>query len=748
MYLDLWRTSKNGVIDLNGHTVTAMEMMLSQDVTIKDGTLAVDMHCNIESGVTLSLKDVTIEGRDGHEMEIYNYGTIKDLGGFTLGEGVTIKYVNFENLQTAITTAENLLSGDDTTGVTGYSDLSAKALEDAITDAKKIEQTAAETEITEAKEALETAQGNLKTATVTVKVASNPEDAGVLTGAGKYAAGETISLEAEAVSGYEFVGWYQDDTLLSEDTAYKVEVTSEMEESVSYIAKYRHVVTYKDLQTAISDAETVAADSADYSDLTVQALKDAITAAKKIKTSATETAFEDAIETLKTAQRNLKQAVVTVKVSSDPEGSSVLTGDGKYAAGETISLKAKAVSGYTFVGWYQDDKLISDSTSYAVEVTTTMVGTLHYTAKYKLNEVKNKLTVDIGNGTVEYSYQDGAKTGTWKENVSAEDYSKGTYFTVKAVAEEGYQFLCWVDESGRVLSETETYSFYLGDDVTIRACYSLIPTDTSVYVIFKDKSGKILTSEYVTIASDSDYGVVAVPEHGTYLGYNFVGWQDEDGNEYKEEDGYIRVTEDVTIYAVYEGITGLTVTVNGVLQEKTYGYGDTVTVTADESQDNRYFSGWYINEKLVSDTLKYTFFVTGDTTITAMYLGDEVLKQQPLANFSLTERNNLDNGKQTLKMMLNWSLPEGYTLVGAGTVRTLVDSQKENLSLEKVDASTIKKTTTTLTDSQGSYECTVTLSTASVSKNFYARGYLTYKEDDTGEVTTIYTDVITSLAEN
>jgi hypothetical protein len=308
--------------------------------------------------------------------------------------------------------------------------------------------------------------------------------------------------------------------------------------------------------------------------------------------------------------------------------------------------------------------------------------------------------------------------------------------------------LCWVDESGRVLSETETYSFYLGEDVTIRACYSLIPTDTSVYVIFKDKSGKILTSEYVTIASDSDYGVVEVPERGNYVGYTFTGWQDEDGNEYTVEDGKVHVTKDVTITAVYEAITGLTVTVNGTVLDKTYSYGDTVTVTAEESQDNHYFSGWYSNEKLVSDSQTYTFCVTSDTVLTAMYQGEEVLKQQPMANFSLTDRTTLDTGKQTLQMVLSWSLPEGYTFVGAGTVRTLVDAQKGNLSLENVDGSSIKKTTTTLTSSSGAYRCTVTLSTASVSKNLYAVGYLTYKEDDTGEVKTIYTDVATSKAAN
>ena len=43
---------------------------------------------------------------------------------------------------------------------------------------------------------------------------------------------------------------------------------------------------------------------------------------------------------------------------------------------------------------------------------------------------------------------------------------------------------------------------------------------------------------------------------------------------------------------------------------------------------------------------------------------------------------------------------------------------------------------------------TLTLSTASVSKNVYAKGYMTYKNTSTGEVNTLYTDAYTSNAAN
>ena len=57
--------------------------------------------------------------------------------------------------------------------------------------------------------------------------------------------------------------------------------------------------------------------------------------------------------------------------------------------------------------------------------------------------------------------------------------------------------------------------------------------------------------------------------------------------------------------------------ING--ESKFYAEGESVTVTA-EDKDGKVFKGWKdASEKIVSVEKKYTFIVTGETTLTAVY---------------------------------------------------------------------------------------------------------------------------------
>ena len=449
-----------------------------------------------------------------------------------------------------------------------------------------------------------------------------------------------------------------------------------------------------------------------------------------------------------------------VTVSCNPSNSGILDGGGKYELGDQIILNARAVDGFVFVGWY-DKEQITESDQPLSKETTYNYGTvdeqtpseISLYAVYKSNETR-QLSMTLGSGKVEYSYQNGTKTGTWSNDFTNNNYARGTYFTVTAKPNEGYTFLYWINSDGRVLTDSLTYSFYLGDNMKLQACYKSTQgseTETEKhYVIFKDSDGKILWSGDVSMdqAEGNDkYGLVNVPQHGIFNGVTFKNWRDASGNVLStEETGSIKVTEDMIIYAEYEAISGLTLTVDGVQSDKTYTYGSLVTATAEESKDGKYFSGWYVGDKLVSDKREYSFRITENTAIEAKYDGEDVITQQPLLNMTMSERTTLSNGYQTVVMNVSWSVPEGYEFVDAGIVRTLTDAYKDKLTLSDVDNTNVKKNPTKLTTADGTMVYTLTLSTASVSKNVYAKGYMTYKNTSTGEVNTLYTDAYTSNA--
>lgn len=251
-------------------------------------------------------------------------------------------------------------------------------------------------------------------------------------------------------------------------------------------------------------------------------------------------------------------------------------------------------------------------------------------------------------------------------------------------------------------------------------------------------------------ADAEKYGTVSIPSHGIFNGVKFKQWKDASGNVLStEEQGTIKVTGDMTIYAEYEPVSGLTLTVNGIIDNNTYTYGELVTVEALEESNGKYFFGWYIGDKLISDNRVYSFYITENTSLVARYEGDAVIEQKPILNMTMSDRTTLENGYQTIVMNVNWSIPEGYEFVGAGIVRTLADDQKDNLTLENVDGNIIKNNPTKLTTKKGTMVYTLTLSTASVGKNVYAKGYMMYRNVVTGEVVTEYTnDIFTSNAEN
>lgn len=127
---------------------------------------------------------------------------------------------------------------------------------------------------------------------------------------------------------------------------------------------------------------------------------------------------------------------------------------------------------------------------------------------------------------------------------------------------------------------------------------------------------------------------------------------------------------------------------------------------------------------------------------------EENITQKPLVNMAMSDRTTLTGGKQSIVMNVTWSIPEGYEIIEAGLVRTLEDAYSNQLGLDKVDKKNVKKNPSKLTTAEGTMTYILTLGAVSAKKNLYARGYLTYRNVVSGEVTTVYTDTFTSNVYN
>ena len=439
----------------------------------------------------------------------------------------------------------------------------------------------------------------------------------------------------------------------------------------------------------------------------------------------------------------VKEANITVKVSSNISAAGTLTGGDMYAKGETVTVTATVNPGYVFLGWYDaSGKLVNANTTYTFEAAESV----DLIATFKGN--KNvKLSVGLSGGIVTVSGDVAAK---WRNDVKDNEFLLGTSFVLTAAPRAGYTFLYWINSEGRILSDEPEYKFTLGMDTSIKACFMETEQwEDSSYVIFRDNiTKKIIWSGDVEMTAHSDgiYGTVAAPALLNYSGVTFKDWRDADGNVVTpDENGNIRITSNITIYAIYQATSDtFDVTVDGETVGS-YGFRTSVSVTAPETKDGKYFAGWYRDGVLVSTNANYSFIIRSATALTTEYTD---IKQEPASVAILTvgDREQTERGVLA-PFSLDWSLAEGCELVKVGIIRTYDASLKDKLTLENVNGSTIMTKESVLTTSDGNYLYNLTLLPETAVNDVYMTGYVMYRAAN-GNIITLYTDVVTSPAGN
>ena len=197
-----------------------------------------------------------------------------------------------------------------------------------------------------------------------------------------------------------------------------------------------------------------------------------------------------------------------------------------------------------------------------------------------------------------------------------------------------------------------------------------------------------------------------------------------------------QVKESYTLY-----VDGGTIT-DGA--KESYSYADAVTVTADEQQGGKFFSGWYIGNTRITTKQSYTFYIKSDMTVTAKYEGETVQKEQADVSVMIN-RSNIADKKQKVVFSLNWALPSGCKLKEAGIVRRYDNA--EDLTLENVNGSEIKKNASTLRTQNGNCNINLTVSATTKLKTINAVAYVVYTDKNGGEQT-VYSNVQTSAYTN
>lgn len=432
----------------------------------------------------------------------------------------------------------------------------------------------------------------------------------------------------------------------------------------------------------------------------------------------------------------------TVMVTSRTTGSdspvaNVAGGGSDITYAQGTKVTASAISGYKFVGWFVNEYT---GTPYSTDLTCEVKPTADCTMIAVYEPVSGgvfALEVSASKFTV--------NGGATQRSYLLEKMPIGTQVTVVFKGSEN--FLYWVNESGKVVSTSKTYTFSMGSATTLKAVYAE-KEENQAMVVFISHTQQVISSKGYT-----DTQEIQFPEPPIKMGATFVRWS--------MTEAEIRAamatttTGIIVVEPVYEFSAGsYTVTVNYPNDETatyTATVGKITTVTA-KSIDGKVFKCWKNGDTVLGYTETLKIAPRGDLTLTAEYV-DAGTTVDRLPVIALTEISASQQGaRYAVSFTATRSVPEGYAVIGQGILVSTNSryGQSDALDAMKLDANGNKPDDTLILKDSNTEAMGVTVlngTTKYADRTVYGRAYMILR-DSSGAVVYVYSDTILSGSYN
>ena len=448
-----------------------------------------------------------------------------------------------------------------------------------------------------------------------ISASANPETAGNIMGAGIYEYGESVTLIAEALEGYQFVNWTVNNMVVSTEATFTFVATEE----AHYVANFE-LQSYEITASADPEAGGIVEGAGlyeygSYTELTAIPNEGYEFAGWTLEGDSEFVEGDNYLNALVTGPAHyvahFELMSYEVLALANPEDGGVVTGSGTYNYGETVTLTATPAEGYVFVNWMHWNQMqVSVSPTFSFTMTPDMEGEFYAVFS------QNDYVVTAVANPIEGGYVEG--TGS---------YNQGDVVNLIAWPAEGYHFVNWTLDGVEVSTETN-YEI----TVTGNADY-LANFEPNIYEI----TAEAMPAEggVVTGAGEYAYGTSATLTATPAEGYQFVNWMLATGVVVSTEPNYtFTVTQDEAYVANFE-VAEVTQPI-ALAQGWNWwsGYIDMVNfdaLTALEealgsngemikSQNNGYNSylegfGWYGTLTQINNESSYQLRVNGNITI-------------------------------------------------------------------------------------------------------------------------------------
>jgi len=371
-----------------------------------------------------------------------------------------------------------------------------------------------------------------------------PQNAGTVSGFGKYNCNSTATITATANIGYRFKNWtLEDETILSANNPHSMTVTKNMNIQANFeeLASYSLTVNagaggsvgqHGGFTAVVFEGDTVKLTATANVGFTFASWTDA-----NDSIISTQNPFEIVVisDTMLTANFVVKEVpVFTVTLISNPANAGTVSGHGSYDSNSVATISATANSGYKFRDWTDlaSGNVFSTLSSFSMEIAKDM------------SLVANFDTTGASVFTVSLSAN---PTGAGTVS-GAGSYDSGAVRQISATANSGYKFVSWT-ENGNVISNNAIYSFTLLENKTFVANFEETEEPEETFTI---EIGAISPAGAGTVTGYGEYAknTAVILEAIPNSGYEFVNWTDENGNEISTENPFTFIlTQDTVIIA-------------------------------------------------------------------------------------------------------------------------------------------------------------------------------------------------------
>jgi len=216
------------------------------------------------------------------------------------------------------------------------------------------------------------------------------------------------------------------------------------------------------------------------------------------------------------------------------------------------------------------------------------------------------------------------------------DYQDGNVTTIQAVPNDGYHFVEWRHKGGTSYSNQPYLTFTVAGALDLEAVFEQdAPPTPNQYTIqvSADPSGGGDVTGGGTYTEGTSITVTATAKEG----HRFVNWTEADHAVSSDASYSFTVTDDRNLTAIFEEIpvdpdpepTKYTVALNASLAAGgtvtgggSYAENTSITVTAVPNSGYQ-FEGWQENGSLISSNARYTFTVSENRTLIAIFKKNE-----------------------------------------------------------------------------------------------------------------------------